>query len=135
MTFTLDFPLECFEKVLTNDWQKTGEIAKIVKCSRKTATAKLDELLSNKQKTFEESGIPVDIECKWVPGGREGTRAWRLIPNDIVEYKGRQYGKALKVYEDYKKDCKLKVPVGGCSSRENRSMLCTFDECPMIIRR
>jgi len=54
-----------FLNVLSNEWQKTSEIAKKVGCSRAFASK---TLLNMEEK----------VECRWVKGGKQGTREWRL---------------------------------------------------------
>lgn len=143
MKYKKDFTMPVFEKVLTEKWQKTGEIAKIVGCCRKTATDELNLLLLTKQLQEKTKGIPVDIEMMWVPGGKDGTRAWRKTPKaELIEY-GKKMGKVNSVFENYRKTCKYKIPTNDkgtefiCDSRENRDEMCCCNAkaCPMLIRR
>jgi len=143
MTYPKDFRMPVFEKVLTEEWQKTGEIAKIVGCCRKTATNELNLLLLTKQLEERTQGIPVDMEMKWVPGGKDGTRAWRKLPKVQVVEMGKRMGKVRSIFEEYRKTCKYKIPTDDktpeyiCKSRENLDEMCDCNErvCPMLIRR
>lgn len=65
MPFKKQFPKESFISVLsTEEWQKTGLIAEKMGCSRQLVT---DTLLK-----MEE------VEFRWVPGGKQGTREWKM---------------------------------------------------------
>lgn len=64
MAFKKQFTKQDFLSALSQDWQKTREIADKVGCK--------NLLVTNTLLKMEE------IEWRWVPGGKQGTREWRL---------------------------------------------------------
>lgn len=64
MVFKKQYTKEDFINVLSFDWQKTRSIADKIGCTNDHVTKTL--------LTYDE------VEYRWVPGGRSGTREWRL---------------------------------------------------------
>jgi len=64
MTFKKQFTKDDFISVLTNEWQKTREIADKVGCKNQHTTKMLLEM--------------EEVEWRWTKGGKTGTREWRL---------------------------------------------------------
>jgi len=64
MPFKKQFQKEDFLSALSSDWQKTREIADKMGCSKQLVTDTLSKM--------------EEVECRWVKGGKQGTREWRL---------------------------------------------------------
>ena len=124
-----------FEKALTEDWQKTSEIAKTIGCCRQTATDSLTLLLNRAECKAKKNGTIPEVEMKWVPGGKDGTRAWRRtgIAHNIKS--GREIGKVKSFFKELQSTCKHRSKNGICKYKENLDNECNVKGCPLIIRR
>lgn len=80
--FKKQFYKEDFKNALTDEWQRTSEIAKSVGCSMSLATRELlklyDVVLVGKLKQYNVYNSVEFAESRWVKGGKQGTREWRM---------------------------------------------------------
>jgi hypothetical protein len=72
---------------------------------------------------------------KWVPGGKEGTRAWKRVGVAYKIQPGRSSGKVKSFFKELQSTCKHKTDSGLCIYKENLNNACNVDVCPLIIRR
>ncbi|MDD2299246.1 MAG: hypothetical protein PHG42_08220 [Bacteroides sp.] len=133
--FNKDFLLTNFENALTTEWQKTGEIAKKVGCCRQTATDSLTLILDRAECKAKKSGTIPEVEMKWVPGGKDGTRAWRLTGFVHNIKSGREVGKVKSFFNELQSNCNHRSKNGICRYKENLGSECSLKACPLIIRR
>lgn len=75
------------------------------------------------------------MEVKWVPGGRGGTRAWRLTGVAHKIPGGRNIGKVKSFFKELQSKCKHRSKNGICTYKENLNNECSAKACPLIIRR
>lgn len=98
MPFKKQYTKEDFLSALSYDWQKTREIADKVGCKNLLVTDTLLQMydivfvgfltipLNRKMKLHKKTQFCVYnsievVEFRWVPGGKEGTREWKLKEN------------------------------------------------------
>lgn len=89
MTFKKQFKKEDFLKALTPNFQKTREIADKMGCKNKLVTDTLLQMYrivpvgflllpDGKASRYKVYNTVELVEWKWVPGGKRGTREWKL---------------------------------------------------------
>ena len=82
MPFKKQFFQDDFKNALTYEWQKTAEIAEKVGCTRPFAKKELEKLfdvvLVGKLGKYCVYNAVDIVESRWVKGGKQGTREWRL---------------------------------------------------------
>jgi hypothetical protein len=83
----------------------------------------------------KKNGTAPEIEVKWVPGGKDGTRAWRRISAVHKIQSGKNLGKVKSFFKELQSNCKHKLKNGICNSKENPNNECNATICPLIIRR
>jgi len=135
IAFNKDFMLVNFEKALTEEWQRTSEIAKKIGCCRQTATDSLTLILNKAECKAKKNGTAPEVEMKWVPGGKDGTRAWRRVGVAHNIKACREVGKVKSFFKELQSNCKHKLKNGICNYKENLDNDCNVDVCPLIIRR
>jgi len=82
MAFKKQYSKEDFLSALSHEWKKTREIADKVGCKNQHATRTLqnlyDVVVVGTLKRYPVYNAVEIVEYRWVPGGKTGTREWRL---------------------------------------------------------